>query len=679
MSLLDKLKDVTERIKKYLSDKIIDQVPFNTDDYRFDEVLKVWIPKDIDIQNLDGIRIALSELSHSIDVDNKGINEVGSLVDSGVVEHTFEYEDLLFNTVRIIADCSSNIDLDIVIYYKNVLEDDWTEFYSESLVPADTKLNYRINISEYRDLKVKLTNNSGATLNYNIILFFSKTKFRDIKVVTPTDDLQIALDQGGAIYLASGTHSISSTINLDQSKGLYVYGSGNASVLQVASDITLFNITACTSAQFSNFKIDASNVTTQSKKVIDCAEASDNKITFDNITFIGTNDKGYGINLNSDYITIRDCYFENLYMGIYSIYSGGSNSNIKHNTFKSCQYATYISNSDKPVVIGNILINCYYGIQLSDCSYINISGNSIKNSHYCIRLQETGTAHPTYNIISSNNMIALGTQYSRGVALESANADNTSFNLVSNNNIENAEDGIYLEYVSDNLIIGNMIEGSTDNGIKLISESIRNSMVCNFIINSTTAGISIASGCNNNKVGLNFYYNNGIDLDDNGTGTVNMEAKYTDAEVESVITAELVDGQSIDNAIDTLIASETHTIFSPNTTQNVTIQWEDECADNNSYQDCDLDSFFTVPTGTIGVFLDFHLKDDLVNSQLWVGCTETDNLNHRIVTIVANGYMNYHFYCPLATGNIIKIKGSNVSPVDYNRIWLRVIAWVIEE
>lgn len=484
MTFLEDFRNFIDRAKKFFSDKVISQIPFNTADYRFDETIKEWVPTEANIEDLHGIRIALQSLSNVADIDNKGISDQGSLVDSATISHVFEHQDLLFNTIRVIADCSSNIDLDIVVSYKNVLETDWIDVYSESLVPSDTKLNYRINIGEYTSIKVKLTNNSGATLNYNLILFFSKTKFRDIKIVTPTDDLQVALDVGGAIYLTTGIHSISSCLNIDQGKSVFLYGAGDDSLIQSVGDINVFNITSAISVVFKDFKIDASSLTTKNKQIIIVNETNDNIVKTQNVSIEGDGTNGIGIKVLSRYFSGWGCLFDSidigfsseedrshfikntfLSMGSYAFYFGSSvgDNILSLNIIDTCGISAIYFNPEGNWnrIVSNIIIGCSKsGIHISNGSMYNeITNNSI--SECGSSSDDTfGAIHLSngsdYNIIANNHMDNLtnnGAGTYHGIYIDNANCDYNiiginTFVSIAGNNIENS--GTNTKIIADN-------------------------------------------------------------------------------------------------------------------------------------------------------------------------------------------------------------------------------------
>jgi len=96
-----------------------------------------------------------------------------------------------------------------------------------------------------------------------------------------------------------------------------------------------------------------------------------------------------------------------------------------------------------------------------------------------------------------------------------------------------------------------------------------------------------------------------------------IDANTTQTEVETIIDAEIVDGQSIDNAIDTLIAQEPHSVWrTPEPTA-----WDFNEDDNdfstigdiaNTWYDLDLSSI--VPVGTTMVKIRVMIMDDAADS-----------------------------------------------------------------
>ena len=95
---------------------------------------------------------------------------------------------------------------------------------------------------------------------------------------------------------------------------------------------------------------------------------------------------------------------------------------------------------------------------------------------------------------------------------------------------------------------GNSINDDTGDDIVTINDALH--VVGAITTDSTVDGVDIAA----HDGGIVETYHDFSTLE---FGDITNMAKYTDAEVESIITAEIVDGQSIDNAIDALISTHT--------------------------------------------------------------------------------------------------------------------------
>ena len=105
------------------------------------------------------------------------------------------------------------------------------------------------------------------------------------------------------------------------------------------------------------------------------------------------------------------------------------------------------------------------------------------------------------------------------------------------------------------------------------------------------------------------------------------------------------------------------------------IIWNTDGAANTNYQDIDLDSYFTVPANTVGAAIMIESKDGVLNL-IYFGATETDNQNYTHYSQVVNTSLVDNIgFCPLAAGNIIKLKCVNTVPTAYTRLWIRVVGW----
>ena len=105
------------------------------------------------------------------------------------------------------------------------------------------------------------------------------------------------------------------------------------------------------------------------------------------------------------------------------------------------------------------------------------------------------------------------------------------------------------------------------------------------------------------------------------------------------------------------------------------IVWNTDGAANNNYQSIDLDTYFTVPANTVGAAIKIETKDGVLNL-IYFGATEIDNQNYAHDSQVVDRSMNENIgFCPLASGNIIKMKCVNTVPTAYTRLYISVIGW----
>lgn len=413
--------------------------------------------------------------------------------------------------------------------------------------------------------------------------------------VQTEEELQDAIDSigtgAGTIVITIGVLTLSATINVDGGGFYIIEGEGEGTVIDCGADRTAFNITsAVAGTTLRNFKIDANNLTSLLKEIINVNEGSNNKIVCENLTITGDGLHGLGVFLNSDNCLVTNCFFEQIKAGVFM--SNSANNIIAENI---CQ------NNDNG-------INNYFG---SDCI---ITGN-----------------------VCSNNTIGI------------FNDRSTNSTIVENTCNHNDRYGIFNYGSSDCTITGNACNGNnTDDvsdgaGIQLTDDCDYNTVVGNSCNNNANTGAGTAYGinvntvdCNSNIIGANSTQNNDNDYNDNGTGTVrladdtvygiswdtnlgtatknaiydkiqlviagavadafktitgitndvvadgvadtltlaavggltivgtavtdtitftNTITQYTDVMVQNVITAELVNGQSIDNRIDALLTA----------------------------------------------------------------------------------------------------------------------------
>ncbi len=122
---------------------------------------------------------------------------------------------------------------------------------------------------------------------------------------------------GGTIILSSGTFNLTAPITINIAGSIIIKGMGDKTIIDCNGERSAFIITGCASCVLRDFKIDAQDLTTLTKEVIDITEASNNKVIIDNITIVGDGTNGYGIELNSKNCIVQNCKIVDLNIGIY--------------------------------------------------------------------------------------------------------------------------------------------------------------------------------------------------------------------------------------------------------------------------------------------------------------------------------------------------------------------------
>ncbi len=295
-------------------------------------------------------------------------------------------------------------------------------------------------------------------------------------------------DNGGMVYLAEGTFTVSDNIIISKSN-VAIVGSGASTVIKIKdhkdADMSVFYASGKVNLLIQNLRIDGNNAN-QTAGVM------------------------YGIYFTSvENSKIVDCWVENLTSSGVTLYSS-SNNTVTGNT---CQGN-----------VGNGI-----GLQSSDNNNI-ITGNTCKGSTDGISLLDSNNNIITGNIFEGNS--------DTGIFLHSS-----SNNIITGNISEgNSAEGIYLTISSDNnTVINNMIVGNSqadDNmygGIVLFAYANYNNIQGNTVRSGSGAkrqryGISIGtSSCDNNLVINNDLYHAGVAGDnyDVGTGTIFRNNRLT--------------------------------------------------------------------------------------------------------------------------------------------------------
>ncbi len=367
-------------------------------------------------------------------------------------------------------------------------------------------------------------------------------------ICTTAQDIQDAIDsiaaKSGVIHIVSGTITLNATINILGSGDYIVEGEGVGSIIDVGANRTAFNITNVKSCTLKNFKIDAIALTVLGTEVIIIDEVANNSVFIEKLTIAGDGNMGQGIEINSNYCTVKDCYITDVRYGItvlsdYNIISG----NI---CYSNNEIGILLSSANNNTITGNTCNSQDYGIKVSGSANNTITGNNA-NSNSLVGIYAynnsnnntiTGNACVSNNIgislSSVNNSTIIGNtcnnQDNYGMVLVSCVKNTISGNTVNANTVH----GIYLIELSNyNTITGNVCCDNNTNhgfdgaGIWLAVTNDNNTIIGNICTGNINAGAGAGYGividnanCNDNIVGVNSLNGNDFDYLDNGTDTI---------------------------------------------------------------------------------------------------------------------------------------------------------------
>jgi len=322
---------------------------------------------------------------------------------------------------------------------------------------------------------------NGNTCSSNDVNYLDNGTNSDIVyTVTTAADLQAAISsiaaKSGTIRLGNGTIDLAGTAITISGGGSYIIeGSGDVSIIDIGGDSKAFYITSAISCLLRDFKIEASDLTTASKEIIDVTEAAGNRVTIENITITGDGTNGYGIELNSSDCVVINCTISSVNYGIHILST--NNHRITNNYITTCaSTGIYCNNADKNTITDNqCTSNTIQGIYMTLCDNNTISSNTI-----------------TSNV-------------QNGIYLDQSDSNTISSNTTSENdsNTANPQAGIYIANDSDY----NTISSNTSN-------------------NNNNAGVGYGYGiyiaaatCGNNSVLSNNCSGNDVNYLDSGTNT----------------------------------------------------------------------------------------------------------------------------------------------------------------
>jgi len=241
------------------------------------------------------------------------------------------------------------------------------------------------------------------------------------------------------------------------------------------------------------------------------------------------------------YFQIENCTVYNSWGGSWPNFGAGiklnnvSNAELINN---NCSFnrAAQIFLDDHCVnntILGNLIdnfdptINYPYGIILrNQCNNNTISENTISKNHFGIYLGP----HCSYNIISGNTIINgnWGIEAFRcvnNIIFENTIIHNNFFGIILSNcsyftildnNASHNKIGIFLEVSEYCIVLNNIINDNSENGIGLQFNSNNNIFSGNILNCNSNCGVKILYDCHNNTIFDNLFINNGQNAQDSG-------------------------------------------------------------------------------------------------------------------------------------------------------------------
>jgi len=316
---------------------------------------------------------------------------------------------------------------------------------------------------------------TGYMFLKNEILFPITIESNDVYYCASSSEVQSAIDtigKGSGEIIMTQDFSISTSINVN-GEGSYIIRGLKGTTLTILSELEVFNITKAKNCILQDFTIDASQLETITTAIIYIQEASDNPVIIDNVQLIGDDEGiGYGIVIESDYVTVQNCIVNGINRG----FEIGSTINyclIVNN------YVSHLSGygismhwncGDYHVIEGNTLQYIRIGILISS-RYSTIGNNLIiRNGDRGIWIYGGSYNALTGNVINYDDSIS-STINIYGIAIN-YNAD---YNIVSGNTISyifNGDTGMGIGMAYDsfdcsgNELDNNVLYGNEENTIQ---------------------------------------------------------------------------------------------------------------------------------------------------------------------------------------------------------------------
>ncbi len=270
------------------------------------------------------------------------------------------------------------------------------------------------------------------------------------------ESIQTAIDKviymgGGIVEIQSGTFNDSNdTFPLTIDDGgagyfLLIRGIGESTIIDPNGDSTVFSITNIGKLVLEDFKIDAADLSTQGKEIIDITEANNNMVICRHLTITGDGSNGIGIELNSSNCKVDNCNIDNVYQGVVV----NANENIvQESVIDGCADAGILLQADKCSLYDNHSDNNAHGIKLDGADYNQVNGNYCEGNS----LDGISINNSDYNAFNNNyclNNISNDSSNHAGILIQG----NCDYNKFSNNtsigNTNNGSGNGYSIYFSE--------------------------------------------------------------------------------------------------------------------------------------------------------------------------------------------------------------------------------------
>ena len=293
----------------------------------------------------------------------------------------------------------------------------------------------------------------NINMNNHDIIYIDNLEIESINhrifFVTTNAELTAVLDYitaqaiSGKVLITNSITDFSYTVNAPGSSFI-VEGFGNDIVIDADGANTIWDINACESFVLRNVELDVSTYTAL-EEAIDINEASDNRVLIENVTIIGTGADGRGVWIESNNVSVINCYIDNVNSGIQIF--GASRCIVADNIVLNCVSGIAPGSSSQIIISDNNVESCNIGIFVVTSTYITITGNMCFENTIQIQLRTTSN----YNLVSGNNCYGSGVA-DTGIEINAvADTENTIVgNLILNHNTNYVDNGTNTYEASNN-------------------------------------------------------------------------------------------------------------------------------------------------------------------------------------------------------------------------------------